>query len=174
MDFETFRMAKTPESIRSFATAQLSLLASELAAETSSTSTLLNASSPTQLSRAGLAILNLILSSQRTGLGGKLVLELESDPATSATSSGTSSAGSKGPAGEGEGIGSATEHAIRTGDIVRVSPQPKGSEKKRDKDGLEKKGGDGVVVKVLGKGGVNVALDREDVDLEGLGGRLWV
>src|SRR6186713_1257563 len=104
-------MASTPTSIPDFAAAQLALLASELAAETASTSSLLSTSSPTLLSRAGLAILNLNLASQRTGLGGKTVLELEPDPAI--------------------GAGEIGEHGIRVGDIVRVGLQPKGAERKK-------------------------------------------
>ena len=145
-------MAPSPISIPSFATAHLSLLADELAAETAYTAQLLGSSSPATLSRAGLAIVNLTLSSQRTGLGGKTVLELEPD-----SSLGSSEIG---------------EHGIRVGDIVRVGTQPKGQERKKEKAALEAKGLDGVVVRVSGKA-LMVALDKED-EGEGLGGRLWV
>ena len=140
--------------IPSFATSQLSLLTAELAAETAFTTTLLSSTSPTSLSRAGLAILNLVVSSQRTGLGGKTVLELEQDHAI-------------GNAGE---IG---DHGIRVGDIVRVGEQPKGSDRKREKAGLEARGVDGVVVRV-GQKGVQVALGKEEDEVEGLGGKVWV
>lgn len=142
-------MAPPKLSIPEFAAAQQALLRAELAAETASTTSLLNTAAPKTLSRAGLAILNLTLLSQRTGLGGKTVLELGSDPATG-----------------GDGIG---EHGIRTGDIVRVAPQPKGGERKKEKGTLEGKGVDGVVVRT-GKENVQVALDGEG-DVEG---RLWV
>lgn len=140
--------------IPQFATDQLSLLSAELAAETASTATLLASTSPTTLSRAGLAIVNLVVASQRTGLGGKTVVELEQDHAI-------------GNAGE---LG---EHGIRTGDIVRVGEQPKGNEKKSEKASLEGKGVEGVVVRVNQKG-LQVALGKEEDDIEGLGGRLWV
>lgn len=140
--------------VPAFASTQLSLLSDELAAETASTSALLSTTSPSVLSRAGLAITNLVVASQRTGLGGKTVLELEQDHAI-------------GNAGE---IG---EHGIRVGDIVRVGEQPKGSEKKKEKAGMEAKGVEGVVVRV-GQKAVQVALGKEEEDLDGLGGRLWV
>ena len=148
-------MGPAPIDVASFATDQLSLLSAELAAELASTAALLASSSPTALSRTGLAIINLIVSSQRTGLGGKTVLELEHDHAIST--------------GDGVGVG---EHSIRTGDIVRVGQQPKGNEKKKEKTGMEGKGVDGVVVRV-NQQSVQVALEQED-DLEGFGGRLWV
>ena len=137
-----------------FASAQLSLLSAELAAETASTTALLANTSPTALSRAGLAIINLVVSSQRTGLGGKTVLELEQDHAIGNT-------------------GEIGEHGIRVGDIVRVGEQPKGNERKKEKTGMEGKGVGGVVVRV-GVKSVHVALDKEDDDLDGLGGKVWV
>jgi len=140
--------------IPSFASTQLSLLSAELAAETASTTTLLASTSPSTLARAGLAILNLVVSSQRTGLGGKTVLELEQDHAIGNT-------------------GEIGEHGIRVGDIVRVGEQPKGNEKKKEKAGMEGRGVEGVVVRVGAKG-VQVALGKEEDDLEGLGGRVWV
>lgn len=147
-------MAAIAADIPAFASTQLTLLSAELAAETASTSTLLASTSPTTLSRAGFAILNLVVTSQRTGLGGKTVLELEQDHAI-------------GKAGE---IG---EHGIRVGDIVRVAEQPKGSERKKDKVGLNERGVEGVVVRV-GQKGVQVALEKDEEDADGLGGRLWV
>ncbi len=69
-------------SIPSFATTQLSLLDAELQSELAETSSLISNSTPTSLSRAGLAITNLVLASQRTGLGGKTVVELAPDGAT--------------------------------------------------------------------------------------------
>lgn len=105
-----------------------------------------------------------MISSQRTGLGGKTVVELGLDPAVS------------GPGGAVQG------HGIRVGDIVLVSEQPPGSAKKREVKELESKGARGVVVRV-GKGEgqapvVSVALDREEDDENALGGtggrRLWV
>ena len=140
--------------IPTFAATQLTLLAAELAAETATSTTLLSQASPTTLSRLGLAILNLTIASQRTGLGGKTVLELEQH----------SSIGGDGKIGE---------HDVGVGDIVKIAPQPKGSEKKREKASLEEKGVSGVVVRA-GERGVQVALDRDEVEEEGLGGRLWM
>ncbi|KAL8691808.1 MAG: hypothetical protein Q9218_003054 [Villophora microphyllina] len=139
--------------IGSFAASQLSLLASELAAETSQNSLLLCNHSPRTLSRAGLAITNLTLSSQRTGLGGKTVVELEQDSAVG-----------------GDALG---EHGIRVGDIVRVGQQPKGGEKKVEKKSIESVGSEGVVVRV-GQKMIQVALDKERDDGDALGGKLWV
>ena len=147
-------MKSQPISIPTFATHQLSLLASELAAETASTTTLLTSTSPNSLSRAGLALLNLVVSSHRTGLGGKVVLELEQDSAI----------GNYGEIGE---------HGIRVGDIVRVGEQPKGNERKKEKAGMEGRGVQGVVVRV-GMKGVQVALEREEDETEGLEARVWV
>lgn len=139
-------------SIPAFANTQLALLAAELAAETAGTTTLLSQSAPSTLARLGLAILSLTVASQRTGLGGKTVLELEQHSAI----------GNDGKLGA---------HDVRVGDIMRVAPQPKGGERKRDKVDLEAKGVSGVVVRV-GERGVQVALDREE---EGeLADRVWM
>lgn len=145
-------MAPKPVDIQAFASTQLSLLSSELAAETASTSALLASTSPSALACAGFAILNLVISTQRTGLGGKTVLELEQDRAI---------------AGE---IG---EHGIRVGDIVRVGEQPKGNEKKKEKLNMEGRGLEGVVVRV-GSKGVQIALGQDEGVVEDLKGRLWV
>ncbi len=139
--------------IPSFATSQLSLIATELASETAENALLLSNHSPRTLSRTGLAITNLTLSSQRTGLGGKTVLELAQDSAVG-----------------GEQLG---EHGIRVGDIVQVGQQPKGGEKKAEKKSMGDKGLEGVVVR-LGQKSVQVALDKEGDEGDGLGGRLWV
>ncbi|KAI4096473.1 MAG: hypothetical protein LQ344_000981 [Seirophora lacunosa] len=146
-------MAKRALDVPAFATAQLSLLAAELAAETSQNALLLSTHSPRTLSRAGLAITNLSLSSQRTGLGGKTVLELEQDSAVG-----------------GEELG---DHGIRVGDIVKVEQQPKGGERKLEKRSMEGKGLEGVVVRI-GRKAVQVALDKEEDEGDGLGGMLWV
>ncbi|OJD34225.1 dna-binding protein smubp-2 [Diplodia corticola] len=139
--------------IPTFAAAQLSLLDAELQAELAETSLLLSAHPPQTLQRAGLAILNLHVSSQRTGLGGKTVVELELDPAVKG-------AGAELP-----------EHGICTGDIVGVQEQPAGSAKKKEKSDLKKSGVEGVVLRV-GAATVAVALDKEDVDVPQ--GKLWL
>ena len=141
--------------VPAFAGSQLKLLSAELAAETASTTTLLASQSPAALARAGLAIANLVVGSQRTGLGGKLVLDLEQDSAI------------------GTNKLVLSEHGIRVGDIVRIAEQPKGSDRKKDKAVMEKKGVEGVVTRVSQKG-VNVALGKEDDELDGLAGKVWV
>ncbi|KAM0123736.1 hypothetical protein ACHAPC_007965 [Botrytis cinerea] len=166
-------MAPTLKSvdIPSFCTTQLHLLDQELQSELSETSTLITGTSPTSLQRAGLAITNLILISQRTGLGGKAVVELGPDPATSSSGSGGKGKGGSGGSGEGE----LQEHGIRVGDIVAVSEQPSGSAKKREVKELEEKGSRGVVTKV-GRSAVWVALDENGKGEENVGGmkRCWV
>ncbi len=145
---------KDAVDIPSFAATQLSLLDAELQSELSETSSLISNTSPTSLQRAGIAITNLTLQSQRTGLGGKTVVELGPDSATANA--------------EGE----LPEHGVRTGDIVVVSEQPAGSAKKREVKELESKGCRGVVTRV-GRGAVWVALDREEDDVAG-SRRLWL
>lgn len=138
-----------------FASTQLSLLSSELQSELSETSSLISNTSPTSLQRAGIAITNLVLTSQRTGLGGKTVVELSPDAATASA--------------EGE----LPEHGIRTGDIVVVAEQPAGSARKREVRELEAKGARGVVVRVT-RAAVQVALDGEE-EGDALGTkRMWL
>ncbi|KAI4672927.1 uncharacterized protein J4E78_001430 [Alternaria triticimaculans] len=145
-----------PTDIPSFAASQLTLLDAELQAELSETNALLSSHTPTALSRAGLAILNLNISSIRTGLGGKTVVELGLDSAVVAK-------------GEKPDI---PEHGIRVGDIVAVQDQPSGSAKKTDKKELEKKGASGVVLRVR-RENVEIVLDKEDADVP-TGGKLWI
>lgn len=144
-----------PVNIQRFTQTQLYLLDLELQSEISETTSLITSgSSPTALQRAGVALTNLTLASQRTGLGGKLVVELVLDSAV-----------------RGGREGEFPEHAVRVGDIVAVAEQPAGSAKKREIKDLEAKGTRGVVTKVQ-KSAVFVALDREDEEV-GLG-RLWI
>ncbi|CZT01461.1 probable DNA-binding protein SMUBP-2 [Rhynchosporium graminicola] len=154
---------KDAVDIPSFCTTQLSLLDAELQSELSETSFLITNSSPTSLSKAGLAITNLVLSSQRTGLGGKTVVELTPDSATSSKK------------GDGGGELELPEHGIRVGDIVVVSEQQAGSAKKKEIKELEEKGSRGVVTKVQ-RSAVWVALDLDDGQAEGVpaGKRIWI
>ncbi len=138
--------------IPSFATSQLSLLNLELQAELTETQLLTSTHPPTVLQRAGLALVNLHISSQRTGFGGKTLLELALDPAV--------------------GAGELPEHGLRVGDIVGISEQPKGAERKKDREGMESRGVEGVVTKVH-RENVTVALDKEDVDVPS-GPKLWL
>lgn len=137
--------------VSAFATKQLSLLDDELKAELAETQLLTSTHAPTTLQRAGLAVLNLNVSSQRTGFGGKTLLELSLDPAV--------------------GGGELAEHGLRVGDICAVAEQPKGAERKKDRESMEKRGVEGVVTKVQ-KEAITVALDKEDADVPG--GKLWL
>lgn len=138
--------------VPAFARTQLALLDAELQSEIQETSGLISGTSPASLQRAGLAVTNLVVSSQRTGLGGRTVLELGPDSAT----------GSELP-----------EHGLRTGDIVLVSEQPAGSAKKREVKDLEKKGAKGVVTKVK-RDAIAVAVDEDKEDAANFGGRVWL
>ncbi|RDI83427.1 hypothetical protein Vi05172_g6463 [Venturia inaequalis] len=140
-----------PTDIQTFATTQLDLLDQELQAEVAESNTLIAQTSPTALQRAGAAIVNLNISSQRTGFGGKTVLDLELDSAV--------------------GGGDIPEHGIRVGDIVGVQEQPSGSAKKKEKADSQRNGVNGVVLKVQ-PASVSVALDKDDVDVPG--GKLWI
>ncbi|KAK3114423.1 hypothetical protein LTR53_007273 [Teratosphaeriaceae sp. CCFEE 6253] len=137
--------------IESFATSQLALLDSELRAELAETQLLTSTHAPTVLQRAGLALLNLNLSSQRTGFGGKILLELGLDPAV--------------------GGGELPEHGLRTGDICAVAEQPKGAERKAERDGMQKRGVDGVVTRVQ-RESITVALSKDEADVPGE--KLWL
>lgn len=151
---------RQPVDVQAFAGTQLALLDAELQCELQETSGLIAGSSPAALQRGGLAITNLVVSAQRTGLGGRTVVELGPDPATSGS----------GPDGSGE----LPEHGVRTGDIVLVSEQPAGSAKKREIKDLEKKGVRGVVVKIR-RDAVAVALDDDKDDAaSSLTSRVWL
>ncbi|KEZ44419.1 hypothetical protein SAPIO_CDS3417 [Scedosporium apiospermum] len=143
-------------SIPTFAKTQLALLRKEQDIEIAESTSLISSHTPTALQRAGAAITNLVVTSQRTGLGGKTVLELGPDGAI----------GDEMP-----------EHGIRTGDVVLVAGQAAGDAKKREVRELERKGVRGVVVRV-GKGAVWVAGDDGEgsgsVEERGLTGRVWV
>ena len=137
-------------TIPTFAKAQLALLKQEEDCEISDSTALIAVHSPTALHRAGLAITNLVINSQRTGLGGKTVLELGPDAATG---------------------GELGEHGLRTGDVVLVAGQPGGSAKKREVKELEEKGISGVVTRV-GKEAIWVAIGDEKEDVPP--GRVWI
>ncbi|KAI4715287.1 DNA helicase [Aureobasidium sp. EXF-10727] len=142
-----------PIDVSSFADKQLQLLAAELNAELEETALLTATHAPSTLARAGLAVLNLAVSAQRTGLGGKSLVELSLDPAIAGTET------------------QLPEHGLRVGDIVGVSEQPKGAEKKKERQDMEKKQIQGVVVKVL-REIIVVALDKDEVNIPG--GKLWL
>lgn len=147
---------RSPTDIPTFAASQLTLLDAELKAELAETDALLSSHTPTALARGGLAILNLNVSSVRTGMGGKTIVELALDPAVVA----------KGAKPE------IPEHGIRVGDIVAVADQPAGSAKKTEKKELEKKGAGGVVLRVR-RENIEMVLDKEDADVPS-GSKLWM
>jgi DNA polymerase alpha-associated DNA helicase A len=146
-----------------FATTQLDLIRQEHAAEVSEQTSLITSLPPTSLQRHGLALLNLSLSTQRTGLGGRTVLELEPDPALTTD-------------------GKFPAHGLRSGDIVRIEEQPGGAAKKKEKAELKERGVEGVVHRVS-EGRLVVAVsggkksgDDDDAGVEALvssGKRLW-
>lgn len=121
--------------IARFATTQLSLLAVEQAAEQTEQTALIASLAPVALQRHGLALINLALAAQRTGLGGRTLLELEPDGATS----------SSGATGDGGGGGRFPTNGLRSGDVVRVAELPAGAAKKREKALLAGRGVVGVV-----------------------------
>jgi len=146
-------MPPTAIDVPTFTSTQLALLERELAAELAETSSLSAAASPAALQRAGRAVLNLVVGSQRTGLGGKTVVELVRDPAL-----GTS------------GLDEA-HHGVRVGDLVAVRERIGASARKRDKADSESRGVEGVVVRCAAKG-IAVALDGDGVEVPGE--RLWL
>lgn len=139
--------------IPAFAASQLSLLQNELDSELAETQLLTSTHAPVSLQRAGLAVLNLTVSSQRTGFGGKTLLELALDPAVASDSD------------------EIPEHGLRVGDICAVAEQPKGAEKKKEREGMEKRGAEGVITRT-NRTNITVALDKEDVDVPN--GKLWL
>ncbi|KAK7432690.1 hypothetical protein QQZ08_000549 [Neonectria magnoliae] len=145
---------KDPVDIPAFAGTQLALLDQELQSEVLETSSLIANHSPTGLQRAGMALTNLVVSAQRTGLGGRTVLLLGPDTATARS-----------------GDDELPEHGLRTGDIVLVAEQPAGSAKKREVKELERKGARAVVTKVQ-RTFVAVALD-DGKEEAAFTGRVW-
>lgn len=140
-----------PIDVPAFASRQLELLQHELNAELAETQLLTSTHAPSVLHRAGLALINLNVSSQRTGFGGKTLLELGLDPAI--------------------GGGELPEHGLRVGDICAVAEQPKGAERKQIREGMESRGVEGVVTKVQ-RETITIALDKDDADVPS--GKLWM
>jgi DNA polymerase alpha-associated DNA helicase A len=141
--------------ISDFAIKQLELLAIERTADITQQTTLLTQLPPTALVRHGLALTNLLPSSQRTGFGGRTIVELEPDSAINST-------------------GILPPHGIRQGDIVRIEPQPSGSATKKEKAESTAGGVEGVVHRVF-EGRIAVAIEDDNaVDRVWSGKRLWV
>ncbi|SPQ18669.1 80f67aa2-ff00-4db9-a73a-690f3cb75107 [Thermothielavioides terrestris] len=153
-------------NVPEFAQTQLALLAAELAAEVAESAALVALHSPAALQRAGVALTNLVVAAQRTGLGGRTVLELARDPALGVAGGGK---GGGGAGGREQGKeNELPEHGIRTGDIVLLSEQPSGQARKREVRELERRGVKGVVTRV-GNAVVAVAVDEKAEDREGDG-----
>ena len=142
-----------PTDIATFAATQLRLLQKELNAEKEETHLLTSTHAPSTLHRAGLALVNLSVSSQRTGLGGRTLVELGIDSAV--------------------GGGELPEHGLRVGDICAVAEQPKGAERKKERQGMEKTGVDGVVTRIH-RESVTIALDQEEAVVPYGGKKLWL
>ncbi|RKF65407.1 DNA polymerase alpha-associated DNA helicase A [Golovinomyces cichoracearum] len=145
--------------IPTFASTQLHLLEHELATELQEISNEVSNNTPKSLSRAGLAIMNLTPVSQRTGLGGKTIVEMIPDTATG---------------NEGE----IPENGMRVGDIVALAEQPVGNARKSEVRDLEQKGVKGILVKIT-KTRLALALEDDRGDntealLSGQQRRLWI
>jgi DNA polymerase alpha-associated DNA helicase A len=142
----------SPTDIQTFAASQLALLELEHSAEIEETAILSSAHAPIVLQRAGLALLNLQVVGQRTGFAGRTQIDLALD--SSITS------------------GNLPEHGLSSGDLCAVAEQPKGSEKKRDREVIEARKVTGVVQRVR-REDISVALDKEDTEVPS-GGKLWL
>ncbi|KAL1896605.1 hypothetical protein Sste5346_004639 [Sporothrix stenoceras] len=155
-------MAPSPVDVPAFAATQLELLAAELQSEIAQTAETVGGHTPAALQRAGVALINLVIGGRRTGMGGRTVLTVEGDSATSSSDE-------------------LPEHGLRTGDVVLVAEQPGGSAKKREMRDLEKKGVHGVVTRVK-RAALEVAVDDdktendENVDalMQSVSGRVWL
>lgn len=163
-------------SPQAFFTTQLSLLKAEQASEVAETTLLLSEAPPAVLARAGLGVVNLTISSLKTGLGGRTVIELAVDSAYTSTNvkNGDKSASSRSE-------DALPEHGIRSGDIVRVSEMPKSSAKRKDIADLKIRGIEGVVTRVgeralwVAAGKSNNENNNDDSDVDALASsRLWV
>jgi hypothetical protein len=144
--------AMSPTDIQTFAASQLALLELEHSAEIEETAILSSAHAPIVLQRAGLALLNLQVVGQRTGFAGRTQIDLALD--TSIAS------------------GDLPEHGLSSGDLCAVAEQPKGGEKKRDREVIESRKVTGVVQRVR-REDISVALDKDDTEVPS-GGKLWL
>ena len=191
-----------PVDIPAFAATQLELLAAELQAEVAHTAETVGGHTPAALQRAGLALTNLTVAGQRTGMGGRTVLTLEVDAATGgakgpskpagkagakATKGGSkgganSAKGSKakptsngGGGDDGDDSGGLPEHGLRTGDVVLVAEQPGGSAKKREMRELEQRGVHGVITRIR-RYVLEVAVDDNEDKLDDIvaSSRVWL
>ncbi|CAZ86274.1 unnamed protein product [Tuber melanosporum] len=142
--------------IPAFAEKQIELLQAERDADITLQTALLATLPPIALLRHGFALTNLLPISQRTGFGGRTIIDLEPDPAIFRT-------------------GLLPPHGIRQGDIVRVEAQPGGSASKKEKTDVKAVGVEGVVHRVFeGRLAVAVEAAGDEVDRVWTGKRLWV
>ncbi|EPQ66113.1 Bgt-5213 [Blumeria graminis f. sp. tritici] len=129
--------------IPSFASTQIHLLTHELNVSLEESRFYLSYNTPKILQRAGLALTNLVSVAQRTGLGGKTIIELASDAAT----------------GDEDAL---APHSLRGGDIVALAEQPVAvAARKAIGRDPAKAGARGVVVKVT-KSRVSVILEEKE------------
>lgn len=170
-----------------FTNTQLTLLATEHAADVSSSSLASTAASVSPATRrtlqaTGYALTGVVLSQCRTGMGGRVVGEFVSDAGGSASKS----PGKKDGSGPGEEGGGGQAHGIRVGDVVRVN-EISGRKPGKDKDGAgagtREKTLEGVVTRVGEKGvwiafgqrGAGSGAGSEDDAVEELWGKkLWL
>lgn len=178
---------KTPISL--FATTQLDLLATEHAADVSSSTLASTAASVSPATRrtlqaTGLALTGVVLSQCRTGMGGRVVGEFVSDAASGSAAKGKEKK-KDGDGGEDSAAAAGGQaHGIRVGDVVRVN-EISGRRPAKEKDagaGGSGKPLEGVVTRV-GEKGVWIAFGQrggsgsgsEDDAIEELWGKkLWL
>lgn len=148
----------SPFPIQTFAQTQRSLLLAEHEAEiassalaTSTSSTSASAATRRSLQASGYALTGLVLKSERTGSGGRIVGEFGADAAVSSSKKGEEGRDRNGDSGEARlGV-----HGIRVGDVVRVcdvtassSSRKAGKGKDKDADSESSQGAEGVVTRV--------------------------
>ena len=150
--FNSTSAAMSPTDIQTFAASQLALLELEHSAEIEETAILSSAHAPIVLQRAGLALLNLQVVGQRTGFAGRTQIDLALDSSIAS--------------------GDLPEHGLSSGDLCAVAEQPKGGEKKRDREVIEARKVTGVVQRVR-REDISVALDKDDTEVPS-GGKLWL
>lgn len=127
-------------------------LAEEQQVDVIETSKILETQSPKQLAGRGLAVLNLVIGSLRTGMGGRTVVSLEIDPAIG---------------GKELDLGD-----VRTGDLVRLAPQASSKKSKKGSDD-DKTFLEGVAN--VNANSVSVVVEEDNDTLSSFGDtRLWL
>lgn len=150
-----------PEADNKLVSAFLKSLENERKTDVDEMNSLLSSLSAKSLAAKGLAVMNLVLGSMRTGLGGKTILELELDSSIS------------GP--EKQKIDG---KEIRTGDIVKIENQQSSTSKKVKESNLSPRDRtnqiEAVVLKVAEKS-ISIAVEEkyDSIDLN-MTGRLWI